>query len=102
MKRAEKDASESPSGAEGDEADEDEEEDDEADKEEQKKAAVKMCVGPVLASRCFRARALADWRMCGIVPTCARAHHCCSSSADIFSKSSKPDKAQTSWKAGEP
>lgn len=23
-------------------------------------------------------------------------------SADIFSKSSKPDKAQTSWKAGEP
>ncbi|TNY17412.1 DNA ligase [Rhodotorula diobovata] len=64
MKRAEKDASESPSGAEGDEADEDEEEDDEADKEEQKKAAVKI--------------------------------------ADIFSKSSKPDKAQTSWKAGEP
>ncbi|KPV73055.1 uncharacterized protein RHOBADRAFT_38714 [Rhodotorula graminis WP1] len=64
MERAEKAASESPSGAGEDDDEEDDEDEDEADKEEQKKAAGKI--------------------------------------ADIFTKSSKPDKAQTSWKAGEP
>ncbi|GAA6053890.1 hypothetical protein JCM3770_005319 [Rhodotorula araucariae] len=63
--RADKDASESPSGVDGEDDEDDEDDDeDEEDKEEQKKAAVKI--------------------------------------ADIFSKSSKADKTQTSWKAGEP
>ena len=44
MERAEKDASESPSGAGEDDDEEDDEDEDEADKEEQKKAAGKMCV----------------------------------------------------------
>lgn len=77
--REERDASEAPSG-DGEVSEEEEEE------EEDEKAAVKLCV--CSATRFCQAGSLTR----SITPH----------SADIFTKSSKPDKAQRSWKSGEP